>query len=241
MKNKPIPMKSRSSSSVGLGRRKNKVSRQKVDPQVALRALRGAYLPLHEEEQERIPLMASMVDVDAANRFYVERESESLEAIHAANYQLKEKLEEFSNNKRSWSQKNRGGRRLADEPPAEGGVLGFDRPARPAKSKREIYRANGKLRSPRKTKYDTVAPASLYIRTPMRRDKAVLPDISPDQEPEGSCEPQASGVKSPLADVRLIPQGEMRERLFMMEKEINDVMSEAKTLDIGRWDSPEWS
>jgi len=195
-----------------------------------LRALRGAYLPLHEEEQGRIPLMASLVDVEAANDYYAQRENDSLEAIHSANYDLRNKMAQFVRSKRAW---NKGRQNVMDEPDSDTidarAIFGFDRPSRPPKSTREMYRANTKLRSPRKTRFDTARHNSLYIRTPIPRERkmAVLPDIVTEDNQEDSPDARVS----PLADVALIPQAEMREKLFVIEKEIYAMLTEAQTFN----------
>ena len=236
-------MKTRSSGS-GIAPRETKSSRKRlraklyprIDHEVALRQLRGAYLPLHEEEQSRIPLMASLVDVEAASEYYARREHECLGQLHIANTDLRAKMAQFSSAKRGW---NKGRQNVMDEPESDSAdaraIFGFDRPSRPAKSKRETYRANTKLRSPRKTRFDTVRHNAMCIRTPIGKEKSrpVLPDIVSEED-----SPEREVQESPLAHMALIPQAQMREKLFMMEKEISSMLKDAKTLDLGEWEHP---
>jgi len=225
------PRKTRSSSAPPYKMAHSKSAKRKhprVSTEDALRQLRGAYLPLHNEEQKRIPLMASMVDVDAANQFYNDRAAEHLEAIHNANSSLKHKLAEFSSSRRNWTKH----KVSPHGSPVRDQALDYDRPTRPAPSTRQLYRSNTKIRPPPKSQFDTSYQTSLYIRTPIDRSrpKQVLPDIEPVEVVQEEAQDDR------LAHVEMIPPAEMRSRLFEMENDIHSILAEARSLEFNKWE-----
>lgn len=192
-----------------------------MNSEEALRSLRGSYLPLHDEEQRRIPLMASQLNVASVHSRHQQNAADRFEEIHFANKELKAKLAEFTACRRAWNRKPR-----RETPPPYNAIADFDKPSMPPVSNRELYRTNAKLFPPARSCYDTSNLSSLFIRDPMNnpRSQQVLP---PPSESEDNMS-NASEAEDPLAHVKLLSPAEMRTKLYEMEHEIESIMADAK-------------
>jgi len=198
-----------------------------AEAEATLRRLRGAYLPLHDEEQKRIPYMSSKVDVNAENRYYEQVAAERLQGIHDANIDLKQKLQKLSTSKRNWERRAK--RRM---PPPPNAIADFDKNERPPPGNREMFRANVKLRAPPQSCFDTVNGTSLYVRDPLGSPKKEEEEV--EEQPEEELEEKP--VVDPLANVKVKDPSELRVQLFEMERSINDILHEAKAMEFSKWE-----
>merc|ERR1711959_363862 len=175
---KSRPRNSRSESVPLHGEKSKKPRRLKIKPEEALRSLRGSYLPLHHEEQRRIPLMASLLNVSAAHDKHQQHAADRFEEIHCANKDLKAKLAEFTARRRAW---NRKPQRKSPPPGPYNAIADFDKPDRPPVSTRQLYRTNAKLWPPARSCYDTSNFSSLFVRDPTNDPRSKQP-LSPPSE-----------------------------------------------------------
>lgn len=189
--------------------------------QSTLRRLRGAYLPLHAEEQARIPLMASGLDVDETNREHERRMGHRLEGLISLNRELHYSVDSFWRRRRTWTR--RGGRRK-EKPAPESAIEDFDLPRAPdCEEMRNIYRANAKLIPPPRSGLDTSNPCALYVHRPH-------PEPEPEPEPEQEPEEQEDKESPQNKDFVLLSPAEMRVKIFQMSNEMSGLLKEAHAM-----------
>lgn len=204
----------------------SKRTKPKIDAgeslQSTLRRLRGAYLPLHAEEQARIPLMASGLDVQEMNREHERMIGNRLEGLVTLNRELHYSVDSFWRRRRTWTR--RGGRRKP-KPAPESAIEDFDQPRRPdCEEVRNIYRANAKLIPPPKSGLDTSNPCALYVHRPHPEP----------EEPEGNNEEEPEVLEDPLSpqhkDFVMLSPAQMRVKIFEMSNEMSGILKEAHAM-----------
>lgn len=213
----------------GVTRSKSTAEAESV--QATLRRLRGAYLPLHAEEQKRIPMMASRLNVEQLNQQHETMIGDRLQNLASLNRELHYRVDSFWRRRRTWSR--RGGKRKPRAEP-ESAVAALDLP-RPSlcNEQRNMYRSNAKLVPPFQSGFDTSCCRALYVHEPHIKPQSKNTNteamiLAAEQEVVDAAE-MAAAARQRLNFIPDTP-AQLRLKIYQMGSEMKGILKEAQAM-----------